>query len=234
MRDQNQPPPLSSTLIAGHQLRANFQVAAKMFKVETMFVGPIQPQMWLRFWDCSKVWGIFHWRFTSWMMTKFSRFPWGFGHWGLDRLPWDLEGLRGQRGKNGSNVYSTVKPQMVRAQHHIPPKMHCCILRLKPTNFMGPWYHFFWGQRQMASNYNIVEQNIHGRWTSDRWSLITGQIWLHLTAVHPSLDAMYIAFKPWIRQREFKALGPCWECSDQRAKKTAAKKQRQDEQTSWR
>ena len=86
---------------------------------------------------------------------------------------------------------------MVRAQHHIPPKMYCCILRLKPTNFMGPRYHFFWGQRQMASNYNIVEQNIHGRWTSDRWSLITGQIWLHLTAVHPSLDAMYIAFKPW-------------------------------------
>ena len=41
MRDQNQPPPLSSTLIAGHQLRANFQ-AAKMFKVETMFVGPTQ------------------------------------------------------------------------------------------------------------------------------------------------------------------------------------------------
>ena len=35
-------------------------------------------QMRLRFWDCSKAWGIFHWRFTSWMMTKFSRFPWGF------------------------------------------------------------------------------------------------------------------------------------------------------------
>ena len=36
MRHQNQPPPLSSTLIAGHQLRANFQAAAKMFKVESV------------------------------------------------------------------------------------------------------------------------------------------------------------------------------------------------------
>ena len=32
MRDQNQPPPLKNTLIAGHQLRANVQVAANNFK----------------------------------------------------------------------------------------------------------------------------------------------------------------------------------------------------------
>ena len=33
MRDQNSPPPLNNTLIAGHQLRANVQVAANMFKL---------------------------------------------------------------------------------------------------------------------------------------------------------------------------------------------------------
>ena len=32
MRDQNSPPPLNNTLIAGHQLRANVQVAANNFK----------------------------------------------------------------------------------------------------------------------------------------------------------------------------------------------------------
>ena len=33
MREQNPPPPLNTTLIAGHQLRANVQVAANMFNL---------------------------------------------------------------------------------------------------------------------------------------------------------------------------------------------------------
>lgn len=126
---------------------------------------------------------------------------------------------------------------MVRAQHHVPPKMHCCILRLKPTNFMGPWYHFFWGQRQMASNYyNIVEQNIHGRWTSDRWSLITDHR-ANLAApdscasqpgcdVHgfQAMDKTKRIQGPWTLLGMFRS----------ESKKDGCQKQRQHEQTSWR